>query len=531
MKVLCYAPYSVWTLHTSRQVTILHALKLRGCEISYITCDGTFSECDMFQPSKGPETIRRSDTCFKCQGSTAEFLTRLGQPFKWLGRWLSPQDYRDANTWAEGFDGDDLKSATHEGWPIGEWVGSSVHSHYRTDALDFSDHNVCATYQRYLASGYLAAEGVNRALTEAKPDVMLLFNGRMAPMRIALELAKQHGVPTITEERGFAPGHLRLVRDTHCLDPKPFYDLCAAWKDLPLNDGELSDLKHLIEGHFGGSGFEMPLFAAPPVGEDGMAHHLGIDQTRTLTVLFMSSTDESQDQPETRGIFESQRDWVMRTAEWFGDLPDVDLIIRAHPNSGGKRSVGVNQGDLDFIGSLADRLPANVRLVKPDDDISSFDLIRLADVGLVWHSSLGLEMAMTGKPVHRAGAYWFKTARFMRTADDEAAYFDGLADTLAENKRAANLDTAIAAWRFAYCWFFRQSFPFPLVKQPDWAHGEPAYTSIRDLEPGKDESLDRICGIIMKNEPVHPQPEDRSESLAAAERETVAAFVRQFDRA
>ena len=51
--IVCLAPYTDWSIHSARQVTILQALRLRGATVSFVTCDGVFSDCDLFQEATG----------------------------------------------------------------------------------------------------------------------------------------------------------------------------------------------------------------------------------------------------------------------------------------------------------------------------------------------------------------------------------------------------------------------------------------------------------------------------------------------
>ncbi len=403
MHVLCFSPYVRWSLHSARHAAILHGLHQRGVKVLHVACDALMSECDLYQPAKGPAYQRTALTCVKCQAETTYLLARSKLNFLWLGRWLMQDQLKDAHAWAATTK--DITGAVYNDWPIGAWVQSSVHSYYRSERLDLNDAQVVQTYRRHLASGAVIAFCLDALFEQEQPDVQLLFNGRMAPMRIALELGRLRGVRTITEERGFAPGYMRLVENTDCLDPNPFYRLCQDWRGRPLILDELEDLSALLTNHINGTGHELSLFAAPVKDKVSLQKRLGLDEDKTTAVLFTSATDESHSQPETAGSFASQHDWIRSTLSYFRQHPSLQLIIRAHPNSGGKRAVGNNQEELAFLDHISSNHPENVTLVAPEDDISSYDLMKIADVGLMWHSSLCLEMAALGKPVLRAGAY------------------------------------------------------------------------------------------------------------------------------
>ncbi|MFO0768017.1 MAG: hypothetical protein U0231_14785 [Nitrospiraceae bacterium] len=54
-----------------------------------------------------------------------------------------------------------------------------------------------------------------------------------------------------------------------------------------------------------------------------------------------------------------------------------------------------------------DRLPDNVRIILPEEPIDSYVLMRMATVGCVYASTVGLEMAAAGVPVVVVQSSWF----------------------------------------------------------------------------------------------------------------------------
>jgi len=127
----------------------------------------------------------------------------------------------------------------------------------------------------------------------------------------------------------------------------------------------------------------------------------------------------------------------------------------------------------------------------------------MADLGLIWYSTIGVEMTALGRPVIRAGASWLADCDFFMTAGDPAAYIVAL-EAARQSPQRATMDQVAGAWRFTYMWYFRQTIAFPLVTQPTWFQGEPAYKTPDALAPGKDSGLDHICDVIMNGAPLYP---------------------------
>src|SRR3954468_7687652 len=137
--IVCFAPYTNWSIHSARQVTILQALRLRGCSVSYVACDGAFEVCDMTQAANGAAIPPGARACLTCQSSVAARLATWGMPYRWFGRWLKSADLALAEGWATGLEPRTFTDAVYdeaaegkpagERWKLGEWVRSSVHTH------------------------------------------------------------------------------------------------------------------------------------------------------------------------------------------------------------------------------------------------------------------------------------------------------------------------------------------------------------------------------------------------------------------
>ncbi len=118
--MLCFAPYTDWSIHSTRQVTILQALRRRGCTASYVTCDGAFSDCDLLQDFTGAPAKRLAHACLICQANVATKLAAWGMPYEWLGRYVRSEDRRRAGEWVARLDPSDYTEARYQDWLIGE---------------------------------------------------------------------------------------------------------------------------------------------------------------------------------------------------------------------------------------------------------------------------------------------------------------------------------------------------------------------------------------------------------------------------
>jgi hypothetical protein len=515
-RVLCYSPSNRWGVHGQWDMTIAHGLRARGADVRYVMCDGLFSDCDVYWASLED---RPADACIRCQAGVAALAADNQMPYQWLGRHLDPKESREARRWVSSLARDELPEAAYDEWRIAEWVRGSIHSHFRRSRLDVTDPAVERTMRSYLFSGLTAAFALDRLLEDYAPDVMLLFNGRQSSTRVAFELARKRGIRTVCHERGPRRGTIRLTVDRTIVAHDQFTEYWTEWGDVPLSAPELRAITgHLAEREHGVN-TGCVAFSPAPQERAATRETLGLHADRPAWVLFTSSDDEVAAEPDWRAAW-SQTEWVAHTIGYARRHPELDLVVRLHPNTGSRRSIGANVQQLAALEALRVDLPANVRWVAPDDEVSSYTLMDLCTVGLVSHSTVGLELATKGKRVVVTAPNFVVGRPFVVSAQEPVAYEAAL--DAATSLAPGSVDTEIRrqALRFAYGLFYRQPVQFPLVASRQDATGERNWSSPAELVPGHDAGLDRCTAIVLDAQPacLPPDPAALARDAAFEER-------------
>jgi len=497
-KVLCYSPYSARVLHGLYETTIITALRLRGADVHYVMCDGQFTDCDMFWASVKP---RIADACNKCQAAAADFATNMDNPFDWLGAHFTDNHKTTALAWAKGLKTEDLATASYGDWPVAQWISSSVHSHLRMGALDVENSNVRAALRSYLYSGLLACMALDSLLTAEQPDVLLLFNGRMSSLRVALMLARRRGIRVVCHERGLIDNSLLLFVNHSCLSLRPLRQLWAAWRDVALESDQLERVSTYLQERADGRNMNWMTFSSRADRRNAPATELKLSPHRRLWVLLNSSDDEVAGHADYGGPFGDQLEWTRRTVEFVAGRDDIQMVIRAHPNIAGDKASGSNLFMLTELMRLKASLPSNVHMVLPQQSTSTYDLVDMAEVGLVYHSTVGVEMACRGKEVVVAAGNWISGCELAQTVANDQEYEVLLTALTDKSTHRHPLTIARMAYRFAYALFFRWNIPFPLVKMIHRDVGLPQYRDFDELAEGKDPSLDRVCDVVLSDGP------------------------------
>jgi hypothetical protein len=123
-------------------------------------------------------------------------------------------------------------------------------------------------------------------------------------------------------------------------------------------------------------------------------------------------------------VFRSQRDWVRQVVDFFRSRPDWSLIVRAHPDEAFIRSkVRVRMGEVarEMVGEAP-----NILVIGGNEDVSSYALMPGLSGGLVWISSIGVDMVARGIPVLAAARPKYHELALVGEPPTVADYFEAV---------------------------------------------------------------------------------------------------------
>ena len=507
-RVLIYSIYGRWLTHTYLEGALLHTLRGAGAEVRFIACDGAFPACEIYRSNMNP---RHKLSCQDCQTETFELLRDLRVDWEGFGSYIDRARRHEAKAFIDAIPAHQLFDAVWKGQPIGEWGKSSALTHYRMYAPDWEDAAFVAITRAVLVATILSYEGCVALFDEFQPDVIFLMNGRFYPHRVAIEVATQRGVRFITHERGRQEGNYRVV-DGASIHALSDYDrLWEIWKDISLTTEELGRIQALFGQRRQGKNLNWEPFSPPPSDEGKVRQALSLD-ARPLITCFTSSDDEVATMPEwSEGAFPFSLDWIPATVAFARERPDLMVVIRAHPNLGRQ---GGNKAALAQLELIAADLPENCRVVRPKDDISSYTLLDMSDVVVVYCSTMGLEGAVAGKPVVTVARGTYGEAEwvtFCRRPEDYAASID------AARARGPSREIARLALRQAHVQF--ETMHFHLALRIQRVAGQPATLDAmmpRHVKGPLRNPLGLVTGLILEGTSHHRQvtPADRARSRA-----------------
>jgi len=303
-----------------------------------------------------------------------------------------------------------------------------------------------------------AAQAIFDWLKAEKPDLLVIPNGTILEMGVAYQVASLLGVETVTFEFADQQERIWLAQNDEIMQ----HNTADLWNSLG-NQPLPEKAKQALTGLFGArknahlwGNFARQWQQNPVKGGASVRESLKLDE-RPLALLATNVLGDSLTLGRQR-ITQTMAEMIVRTIGYFMHHPQIQLVVRVHP--GELKTHGTSM--IDVINQAYPDLPENIHIIRPEDKTNTYDLMEIADFGLVYTTTVGMEMAMSGLPVIVTGKTHYAGKGF--TLDPQTwQEYEQMLDQVSQNPAAARLSPAQAekAWLYAYLFFFEFSLPFP----------------------------------------------------------------------
>ena len=309
-----------------------------------------------------------------------------------------------------------------------------------------------------------ALKAINWLMTHS-PDVVIIPNGSILEMGIFYQVANYLDIPTITYEFGEQRNRIWLALNKEVMRQETD-DLWAAFRDRPITNNELEKVRDLFGSRKNADlwkNFSRRWQTLPSQGGEQVRQSLGLDD-RPVALLAANVIGDSL--TLGRQMFSSNMtEWLERTVKYVAERSDLQLVVRIHP--GERHTKGPSVAEI--VNQALLTIPENIRLISADDQINTYDLLEIANLGLVYTTTVGLEMAMSGVPVLVVGQTHYREKGFTFDPKSWEDYFS-LLERFAQNQQSFQLpsEQVDLAWQYAYNFFFEYPAPFPWPMPRFW---------------------------------------------------------------
>jgi len=292
-----------------------------------------------------------------------------------------------------------------------------------------------------------------------RADVVIVPNGMILEFGAIYEVARHLGIPVVSYEFGDQANRVWMAQESQIVRHETD-DLWESRRPLPLSKVQREWLEKLLKGRQNttpDSTFARlyPQFADVQGGKRVRAV-LGLD-SRPVVLLPTNVLGDSL--TLGRQVFTAtMTEWITRLVHYFVNHPEVQLVVRIHPGEVISRGPSIREE----IEKVVPELPEHIHFVNPKDPINTYDLLEIADLGLVYTTTTGLEMATRGIPVIIGGKTHYRNRGFTIDPNSWDEYFASLDRVLADlpGHRLTPEQLGLA-WNYAYRFFREYPRPFP----------------------------------------------------------------------
>jgi hypothetical protein len=328
------------------------------------------------------------------------------------------------------------------------------------DQSNTSNSESARLYRLRVARNTQAASAALTWMQANHPEVVIVPNGSILEMGAVYQAAHYLEIPVVTYEFGEQRQRIWLAQNAEVMRQ----DTQALWQarqDLPLQEAQWDQIRTLFASRQRASlweNFSRRWQGLPSQGGDKVRAELGLDR-RPLVLLAANVIGDSL--TLGRQVFsDSMTEWLTKTVQYFAGQPQAQLVIRIHPGeryTQGPSVADVVRQALPDVDSLS-----HIHLVEAQAPVNTYDLVEIADLGLVYTTTVGMEMAMSAVPVIVVGQTHYRGKGFTLDPQSWQAYFDMLQQVLAEPARVRpSREQVERAWNYAYRFFFEYPNPFP----------------------------------------------------------------------
>lgn len=332
--------------------------------------------------------------------------------------------------------------------------GINIAEHARSGALRFLaignaqlEERYEDVFKIYLEASILTLIAFKRILEKTrKIEVAYLNHGIYTPQGVFNDLLKQFKINFYTWNMGYRIGTVLFSRsDTY---HKTMIKNDDSWRSFDFDEEKEKTISEYLSIRASGTQDWVSFSRnSIPVGSV-------ISSFPSKYVSLFTNVNWDAQIHFENSIFESHLDWVVKTINYFRELPDVGLVIRVHPAEfhGATPSRQRLADDLKRIYTV---LPANVILILPDNKISSYELALNSTYSIVYGSKMGIELPAMGCRVIVAGDSWAKGKGFTYDCVSEDDYLKLLGNLL-DDTHKFDIQKQYLAKRYSYYYFFKR---------------------------------------------------------------------------
>ncbi len=465
-----------------RQAVLGHSFKSQGYKPIFLVNDGVLPICPGRMVGENSKQCKQS--CVQQPNQIADF-------FNTHVEYISPNLQKSIEEYYDIADEQSAPELIYDGHDLTPFVKSSLRRYFKSFSLDFSKQMHIEIWRDFAINAMMLKDSTDSMLSQYDVQTIIGFEETYIQGGIPLSCGEREGITGYSIDWGYKPQDLIFGKT----DNRQYLAL--------FSDNKL--LEKVIEEELSASEIDAI--------EKTMSQRMEGANTKSNYVSYNHNSIEVEDYDNSVGLFTNvvwdasleAKDgaysdpfkWLQTTLDWYDTRSDELLIIKTHPAETLDGRHGTNQPVAEWIYNYCEQLPENIILLEPDADVNPYEMIRDIDVGIVYNSIIGLEMAYEGIPVIVAGDPHYRDFGFTYDANTPNEYLDYLCRNIQNSDMSCKIQLA---QRYAHYFFERKHIPMEFFES-EGTYSYEKYPVTHDELTA--EPYDTIVQQMIDGKPVH----------------------------
>lgn len=460
------------------------ALTLRGANVKFLLCDGVLpacQECDL-QWLSGDDLINRGpqpSVCATCFSPAYAMLTPLQLPILRYSEYL--REGADEGTASKGLTG-----------ALSEHALAGALRYFARGSLPDGGGGARILF-RYQQAAKITARVIAHLVAEQRPDVAVFHHGIYVPQGVVGAVMREAGVRVVNWGPAYRKSTV-LFSHGDSYHHTMVDESSACWSEMSWVAADEARVMNYLGSRWTGGNDWVNFQVGAEIDSREIVARLKLDGSRPIIGLLTNVLWDAQ-LHFRKTAYPSMLDWLFASISYFLERKDLQLVIRIHPAEL-LGTVPSRQYVAEEIDRRFGALPDHIKVVGPDEKISTYALMSLCNSALVYGTKTALELACNGLPVVVAGEAWCRGKGFTIDVSTPEEYQQALEQLPFTQKLSP--EQVIAARKYAYHFFFRRMIPLKSLKPMNrFGPYSVKVNSLGELMHGRDAGLDVICDGIM----------------------------------
>lgn len=411
-------------------VILYNSLKLRGAEIIPISCSGVqYDECtvmggDFAGYGTNDYLKKRKKTCKFCQKQDEKIFTEIcGKKLIFLKEFLSDNERNEIIRDILEIDNDKIFNYRYDEINFGSLVKDITLNNYLSGTLNDLQYKY-ESGKNYLISALILHKTYKRVLKKYKIDRVITSGGDYFQFSLLRILANRSNISTYHYNYAGRAGTWTYALN----ETSNNMNFNSAWNEFKrkeLTQKQNEKLDSYLKFRSDGANTDVLSYVNNNKLKFNELKEVWPKYDNSKPVVLLAANMVWDAAALNKEIFFNDMfDWTISTIKYFMENKQWQLIVKPHPAESHSKIRKTKQTLLGEIKKADLLITDNILLLESDTKISQYDLYKFCVLGLIYTSTVGIELAMLGKPVIVAGKTSFWNAGFTINPLTKQEYFN-----------------------------------------------------------------------------------------------------------